>query len=148
DKLQTVTDTALGVAQSLETRVAQQQLSLDQGLQAFRDVLHAMRFDAGDGYIVAYRRDGLVLVHGANPQLENALSTAKAASGVSLTSLLADALRNAERGIIEYDFIKPGQTVAKPKVAYVARFAPWDLALSVGAYTDDLDAAFRSQLKD
>jgi methyl-accepting chemotaxis protein len=43
-------------------------------------------------------------------------------------------------------FPKPGQTRALSKVVAVARFAPWNIIIYSGAYTDDLEAAFRASL--
>ena len=80
------------------------------------------------------------------PKLENTASEAKDANGKLLTELIAGALRSADQGFVAYSFAKPGQTQAQPKVAYVARFAPWNLIFAAGAYTDDLDAAFQATL--
>ena len=55
---------------------------------------------------------------------------------------MAEALRNSDDGLITYTFARPGDTQAQPKVAYVARFRPWDLVFAAGAYTDDLETAF------
>ena len=81
-----------------------------------------------------------------NPKLEGTASKVTDSRGRSLTSLIAAALRNADKGVVNYAFPKPGQTMPQPKVACVAGFAPWNLVFAAGAYTDDLDAAFRAVL--
>ncbi len=43
-------------------------------------------------------------------------------------------------------FPKPGQTQPLRKVVAVAKFAPWNIVVYAGAYTDDLEAAFRASL--
>ena len=53
-------------------------------------------------------------------------------------SLIAEALRDGDHGVVSYAFLRPGQTQPQPKIAYVARFAPWSLVFTAGAYTDDL----------
>ncbi|MFL5282500.1 MAG: HAMP domain-containing protein, partial [Rhodopila sp.] len=38
------------------------------------------------------------------------------------------------------------RTCRSPKITYLARFQPWDLAVGAGAYVDDLNATFRASL--
>jgi methyl-accepting chemotaxis protein len=141
DKLSAVVHISIGVAQSLEDQVAAHQLTHDQALELFRKATHVMRFDAGQGYVFVQTLDNVVVVHGADPTLENRQSPARDASGTLLTSRIVDALRNADEGAVLYAYARPGQARAQPKVAYVARFAPWGVVFAAGAYTDDLDAA-------
>jgi methyl-accepting chemotaxis protein len=145
-ELQAVVQSAVGLAQSLEDQIAAHQLSREQALEQFRKAAHVIRFDHGQGYIYAQTLDNVFIVHGANPKLENTASKAADANGRSLTSLIAEALRNSDDGFITYTFARPGETQAQPKVAFVARFRPWDLVFAAGAYTDDLDRAFRTTL--
>lgn len=147
DKLRAAIHITLGLAQSLDNQVADHRMTHAQALEQMRDAARVIRFDGGEGYIYAQTLDNMFVVHGANPKLENTASTVKAADGRSLTSLIAAALGNADEGFVTYVFPKPGQTVSQPKVAYVARFAPWNLVFGVGAYTDDLDAAFYTALR-
>ena len=51
DKLRAVVQAAIGVAQSLQDQVAAHQITREQALAPFRDDVHAMRFDAGTGYL-------------------------------------------------------------------------------------------------
>jgi methyl-accepting chemotaxis protein len=145
-ELQAVVQSAVGLAQSLEDQVAAHQLSREQAQEQFRKAAHVIRFDHGQGYIYAQTLDNVFIVHGANPKLENTASKAADANGRSLTSLIAEALRNSDNGFITYTFARPGETQAQPKVAFVSRFRAWDLVFAAGAYTDDLDKAFRTTL--
>jgi methyl-accepting chemotaxis protein len=148
DKLRGITEAAMGVAQSLESQVAAHTMTREQALDQLRKAAHTIRFDAGSGYIVAQTLDtSTVVVHGANPGLEGKQSSAKTADGRPLTDMMRDTLRNTNEGVVSYTFVKPGETKPQPKVAYVARFLPWDLVFTVGAYTDDLDAAFYASLR-
>ena len=143
DKLRGITQTVLGLAQSLETQVADRKMTHEQALQQFGNAAHAIRFDGGQGYIVAQTLDtSMVVVHGAIPAMDGKPSSAKTADGKPLTDLIRDTLRNTNEGFVSYLYAKPGETQTQPKVAYVARFVPWDMIFTVGAYTDDLDAAF------
>ena len=53
DKLRGVTETALGIAKALEDQVAAHGMTREQALEQFRKAAQAIRFDNGDGYIVA-----------------------------------------------------------------------------------------------
>jgi len=147
DKLHTMTLAALGMAQALEDQVAAHQMTREQALAQFGKAVHAIRFDNGDGYIVAQRLDNSTIVaHGANPALDGKPTSAKDATGRSPTDLMKEGLRTTNETFVSYLFAKPGKTEPQPKVAYVARYVPWDLVFVIGAYTDDLETAFRDSL--
>lgn len=137
DKLRAVVDVSVGLAQSLENQVEAHKLTREQALAQYRDAAHAMRFDAGNGYIFAQTLDNMFVIHGADPNLENTASEAKDANGTLLTSLITAALGSSDHGVVSYGFTRPGQTTVQPKVAFVERFAPWNLVFATGAYTDD-----------
>ena len=147
DKLRGITETALGLAQSLEDQVTAHKLTREQAIALFRDAAHKIRFDAGAGYIVAQTLTDMIVVHGTNPGLEGKPSTAKTADGKALTPMIAEALRNANEGVVSYHFVKPGNPQPQPKVGLVSRFTPWDIVFNIGSYVDDIDAEFASILQ-
>jgi methyl-accepting chemotaxis protein len=145
DKLRGVTETALGVAKALDDQVSAHTMTREQALEQFRKAAQAIRFDNGDGYIVVQKlNDSMIIAHGVDPNLNGKPSTAKVASGARLIDLIRDVLRNSDKGFVSYMFAKPGETQVQPKIAYVARFAPWDAVFTIGAYTGDLDASFNA----
>jgi signal transduction histidine kinase len=44
------------------------------------------------------------------------------------------------KGIVEYEYVKPGQTKPQPKMSYVTGYAPWGWVIGTGVYIDDLTA--------
>ncbi len=146
EKLKAVVDTGLSLANTLEARVQAHQLTHEQALEELRREVHAMRFDNGAGYIAITGTNGMVLVHGANPKVEDHPTTANAADGTSILTLEENALAHADGGTISYLYPKPGTTKLESKIAYVAAFKPWQAVVLAGAYTDDLDAAFERSL--
>jgi methyl-accepting chemotaxis protein len=150
DKLRAVVQTTVGIAQSLQNRVAAQQLTREQALAMFREDIHAMRFDGSDGYVSAQVEASnggfTILAHGSDARRENKPSNAKDINGRSISDLISEALNGHDSSVISYLFPKPGQTVPLLKLAYVARFDPWKAAFYAGAYTDDLEAAFRASM--
>ena len=146
DKDRAIVQATIGIAQALEHRVAARQLTREQALSMLRDDIHAMRFDAGAGYVYAQTMDNTIVLHGASPALEGRPSPATDADGRLVTELIRDVLRDADDGVVSYTFPRPGQTQRQPKVSYVARFAPWNLVFVSGAYLEDLDVAFRAAM--
>jgi methyl-accepting chemotaxis protein len=149
DKLRSVVQSTMAIALSLDKRVAANQLTREQALTLLRDDIHAIRFDAGSGYIYAVTADDTIVANGISPQREGTkmpTSTIDTVTGRPLIESMREALARSDEGVLFYAFPKPGQTVPQPKITYVARFAPWGMTFVTGAYVDDLDAAFHGLL--
>lgn len=85
DKLRAVVRCTVGIATNLEKEVAAQHMTGEQALARLCDTIPAMRFDDGPGSIAISNADtAMVVVHGANPALENAKSTASDEHGHSV----------------------------------------------------------------
>jgi methyl-accepting chemotaxis protein len=146
DTLRSVVQSALAIAQSLQNRVAAHELTHDEAFARFAADVHAIRFAAGLGYLTAQNDEGVMLLHATVPAMEGKKSATKDANGVWITDLVRNVLRYNDEGVINYPFPKPGQTDPLLKAVYVARFAPWQLNVLSGVWTDDLDIAFHSSL--
>jgi methyl-accepting chemotaxis protein len=146
DKLRAVVQSTMAIASGLEAQVVAKTMTRDQAIDRLREVVHMMRFDGGAGYLAISSSDGVGMINGADPSREGKRATTVDDKGKSFSSLSADALRGSDEGTMAYLFPKPGQTQPQPKVAYLARFAPWQAVFLAGAYTDDLDAAFSATL--
>jgi methyl-accepting chemotaxis protein len=145
DKLQAVLSSAIGLANALEARVSAHEITRSEAFGLFHQDIRAIRFDGGTGYVVVL--DGQTdktLMHGAKAEMEGKPQVIDPGTGKSEWRLAVDAVRSSDRGTTGFMFPKPGQTVPLRKLVAVARFAPWDIVLFTGAYTDDLDAAFVS----
>ncbi|MBN8925954.1 MAG: cache domain-containing protein [Rhodospirillales bacterium] len=146
DKLKAIVEGAMGVTDRLEQKVKAGQLTRAQALALLGDHVHMVRFDDGEGYLTVADDKGTVLLHGVAPDRENKAMSARDGDGRPLQDLIAAALRQSQSGTIAYMFPKPGTKAPAPKVAYVARYAPWGIVYLAGAYTDDLDALYRAAL--
>ncbi len=146
EKLRAITDATVAVARSLEAQVTVGRLTQDQAIGQVRELIHAIRFDNGSGYVVGQSDSGLTTIHGANPALEGKPSPTDAATGRSIGTLTAEALRGRDTAVITYMFPKPGEQTPQRKIVAVAHFAPWEMSFLSGAYTDDLDAVFHDSL--
>jgi methyl-accepting chemotaxis protein len=150
DKLHATVEMTITVAASLERQVADREITRDQAMAQLRNVMHAMRFDAGDGSISVQRMDdGVMLIHGSSPGREGKPSSVAAPDGkqVLVIDLVRAAMRDGDNsGTISYRFPKPGQPLPRPKVSYFERFPPLNAVFLAGAYIDDLDHDFRSRM--
>jgi methyl-accepting chemotaxis protein len=146
EKLHLAVDSAVSIARSLEAQITAGRLTREQAMGQLRDLVHAIRFDDGAGYLSVYTESGLVAMHGVDPRLEGKPVPVEPASGRSVFALATDALGNGDSAVITYRFPRPGRTEPVQKVAVIARFVPLQLMFLVGAYTDDLDAAFHAAL--
>jgi methyl-accepting chemotaxis protein len=141
DKLRSQVTSAIAIATDLNAKVSAARLTEDQARAQFRDILHAIRFDGGNGYVSALDADsGVIVIHGANPSLEGKRNPTVA--GDNSSDLITAAVRDAKEGTASYRFPKPGQTEPLRKTVVVVKFAPWNLAVYSGAYTDDLAAEY------
>ncbi|HEY4045106.1 MAG TPA: methyl-accepting chemotaxis protein [Rhodopila sp.] len=146
DRLRAVVDCAVGIAQGLEKRVSAGELTREQAFGLMRETVHTMRFDNGIGYLFAENKDDIVVFHGTTPALEGKPVPARDENGRLVSDIIRDALANADNATIRYTFPEPGQTERQPKLAFVERFAPWEMVFAAGAYVDDLEAAFRATI--
>ena len=146
EKLQAVVQSTVSLAGSLEAQVAAARLTREQAMAQMRDLVHAIRFDGGTGYVMAQTAAGVNVMHGTNPALEGKPAPMDAATGRSIAVLTTEALGDRDSAMMSYMFPKPGQKEPLRKLVAIARFAPWQMVFLSGAYTDDLDAAFREKL--
>jgi methyl-accepting chemotaxis protein len=140
-------DMAIDLAGHLEADVVAVKITREDAIQSFRQTLHAMRYDNGNGYIFAYTLDGVMFANVGAPQDvgKDFLSDTDPAGTPYVRNMMEIAKTKGE-GFTTYERHKPGQEQILPKLAYVKKFAPWSLVLGNGAYYDDVDDAIRSMM--
>jgi len=146
EKLRTVVEMTSSLARFMEAEVQAGRLTHDQALGQFRSQVHALRYDEGTGYLVVQGEDDVILAFGPDPKRDGTPSSARDASGRSNADQIREVLRHAGDGVITYFYPKPGETVPKQKLAFVARFAPWKAVILTGVWVDDLEADYRTSL--
>jgi methyl-accepting chemotaxis protein len=140
DKLRAMVDSGVALAGALEAKVGSRELTREQALALFRQDIRGIRFDGGTGHLSAIDAGtGAMLMHDVNASLPN-----DSVIGQSISTMLIEPVRASEAGVASYMFPKPGQTQPLRKITALARFRSWNMVLLVGAYTDDLDAAFET----
>ena len=138
-ELRALTDSALALAGNLQQRVEKGEISRDDAVREFTRIARTLVYDHGQGYIFAYRMDGIAV---AMPDLamvgSNRLDVL--VGGRPVVREIREAVRPTGSGVIQYDFTRPNTTVAVPKLSYAAMFPAWDMFVGTGVYIDDLEA--------
>ena len=146
DKLRAVSQMFIGMAGSLEKQVVAGQLTREAAIDQIISAVQVMHYDDGAGYLTFQTHDGLVLAHGDVPARNGKPATGRDASGRSINDLAWASLEHANEGAIFYIATNPPLNIPTRKVAYVARFEPWNVVTFASANTGDLDAAFHETL--
>ena len=64
----------------------------------------------------------------------------KTYAGKKLFIEMADVVKRAGQGFVDYQWAKPGAEQPSPKLSYVVGFAPWGWIIGTGLYVDDIHA--------
>jgi methyl-accepting chemotaxis protein len=141
--LHAITELFVTYAQGLDARVRSGALTEEAALRALTETAMAMRFDTGTNYVAIYAMDGTVL---AVPDRRlvgtNQLNTQ--VNGVRVAATIIDRLKTSDTALTSYMYPRPGRDGLYPKTTFAVRFAPWDLMIAAGTYTDDINAGFMS----
>lgn len=143
EMVRAVVDSAVGVLGQLDRRVKAGELTRDEAMARFRDVVAGVRFNGGQDYLFVYDMQGLTLAHPIKPEMVGtSMMGVKDPAGRSIVEDMLKAIRAA--GEVEYEYLwpKPGAEEPVGKVAFARGFAPWDMFVGSGVYVDDLNAEF------
>ncbi|WP_246695182.1 methyl-accepting chemotaxis protein [Methylobacterium sp. P1-11] len=141
--LRAITELFITCAQNLETRVASGALTRDAALAELAETAMAMRFDEGTNYVAIYAMDGTVLAV-PDRRLVGSNQMETRVNGVRVAGTLIDLLKTSDTAITTYQYPRPGLEGLYTKTTRAVRFAPWNIMIAAGTYTDDIKAAFFS----
>lgn len=146
-KLRAVMDTAYTIVTDLEQQAAAGTLSVADAQASAKRALRAIHFD-GTEYFFVYDTQGVVVAHGAKPELEGEnLWDFRDPKGRPVIQLLLGADRKGGR-FIEFDWAKAGETQPVPKLGYSRVTEGWGWMLGTGVYLDNLDTAFWGEMRN
>jgi methyl-accepting chemotaxis protein len=82
-----------------------------------------------------------MIMHPTTPELEGRdVAAFKDPTGFPYMVAFVDAVKRGGRGIVAYQYVKPGKTKPEPKLSFVTGYAPWGWVIGTGVYIDDLEA--------
>jgi methyl-accepting chemotaxis protein len=134
------------VIKDYAAKVASGELTLADAQQQAKARLLPMRFTP-DGYFVVYDADFKTLVH-SNPKIVGRnLKDNKDTDGRLYIQEQARTLQADGEAFTQYSFIRPGATVAEPKMSYAIYFKPWNWTLFTGVSIASVDAQFYAEVR-
>ena len=93
-----------------------------------------------DGYFWINDMDPKMIMHPIKPTLDGKnLSNFKDPKGVYLFKEMVKVSNTKGKGLVKYDWSKPGKKEPQPKFSYVELFKPWGWIVGTGAYVDDIE---------
>ena len=123
-------------------------LSEEEARDKAKKALAMLRYD-GDNYFWINDMDHKMVMHGAKPEAEGIdYTNSTDPNGLYLFREFVRIGKQSGGGIVKYQWPRPGSDEPMPKLAYVSSFAPWGWIVGTGAYVDDLDAIFWSNLEE
>ncbi len=145
--LRSVVQEAVATAAAFEAQVQSGELTTEEAQARTLAALNAQRFDPS-GYLFGYTTDGTCFMLPTKTERVGGNYLADVdKNGSSYIKNIIDAGTQKDGGYTEYWFPKPGATDPSPKLAYSLAFEPWDWVIGTGAYVDDVQTAFVSQLE-
>jgi methyl-accepting chemotaxis protein len=120
---------------------ADKKLTKEEAQQQAKEALRAPRFGSND-YFFIYDFEGRAVMVAGSPQLEGQVMLGKTdQKGFKLWDAIVSVGKGSGKGYIEYWFPRAGQTIAKPKMAYLVAVPEWQWIIGTGVYVDDVDEA-------
>ncbi|MDG3086374.1 methyl-accepting chemotaxis protein [Vibrio hannami] len=145
DKIQSLTEVTVGVAEDLNKKVISGELSLEEAKKEYAKIVHNMRYDNGQEFLFAVDYKGTFIAMGGAPELvgENIIDLKDPGTGKPMTRDFI-ALAKSGGGFYDHNWPKAGKTDPEPKVAYVMGYEPWQMYVGTGLYFDNVNLLFRS----
>jgi methyl-accepting chemotaxis protein len=142
-KLRAVVELAYEQARSLDAQVKVGKLPREEAMARFRDNGRTMWFDDHRAYVGIVTLDRLWFMNAAVPNIEGTPGT-RMPNGKFILDDFVDAVQTRDEGTSIYEYPKPGGTEPLPKLTFVKKFTPWNMAITAGVWIDDLEADYRA----
>ena len=146
-KTRHVVETAHGVLEYFYSLSVEGRLTEREAKEAAIAAIKKLRYEGEDYFWINDMRPAMVM-HPYKSDLDGKdLIDYADPTGKRIFAEFVDTVRKQNAGFVHYLWPKPG--VAKPvrKVSYVKGFSPWGWVIGSGIYLDDVDAAFRAEVK-
>jgi len=144
DKMRAIVEIVVGQAQALENLVQAGKLSREEALDRFRAAVYGSWYDNHHDYVMTFFIDGVSIANGNAPdQQGTSRLAAKDANGKPMVGSMIEVVKDADEGMTDYMFPKPGTKEPLPKLTYVIKFKPWNAVFGTGVWIDDIEADYR-----
>ncbi|MDQ8029515.1 MAG: methyl-accepting chemotaxis protein, partial [Brevundimonas sp.] len=111
-----------------------------QAKEAAKATLKDLRYAGTDYFWINDMHPNMVM-HPTNPKLDGTDITENTdADGVKMFQKMVEVVRADGEGFVSYQWNKPNEEQASPKISFVKGFAPWGWVIGSGVYTDEIAA--------
>jgi len=139
-------EVARGIVSSAQAEEAAGALSREQAQKHALRELEKLRYDEKEYFWVNDMQPRMVM-HPIRPDLDGKeIGEMKDPNGLALFSAMVAVVRKEGKGLVEYQWPKPGSAKPVDKISFVQGFAPWGWVIGSGVYTDDLRNAELNRL--
>ncbi|MFC7378469.1 methyl-accepting chemotaxis protein [Brevundimonas sp. GCM10030266] len=108
--------------------------------EAAKATLKDLRYAGTDYFWINDMHPNMVM-HPTNPKLDGTDITENTdADGVKMFQKMVEVVRADGEGFVSYQWNKPNEEQASPKISFVKGFAPWGWVIGSGVYTDEIAA--------
>ncbi|RXZ32863.1 hypothetical protein D9O50_15880 [Oxalobacteraceae bacterium CAVE-383] len=137
---------AASVVKDYEARAARGEITKEAAQEEVKARLLSMRF-VPDGYFTVIDENYVTLVH-PNPKImgRNTKDNKDVNTGRLYMQDQFKTVHETGEAYNEYAFVRPGETVAEPKMTYAILFKPWGWTLFTGISIKSVDTAVYSAL--
>ena len=98
------------------------------------------------GYFWVNDLEPKMIMHPINPALNGKnLSESKDPNGKKLFMEMIDVVKKSERGVVAYQWPKPGFQKAQDKISYVFLFKPYGWIIGTGEYVEDVTSSLQKE---
>ena len=114
-----------------------------------RETLRQQRFNNGRGYFFIFAMDGTVLLHGAQPELEQKnLLALQDTEGTFVIREMISLARSKGEGFVSYRWPKPGFPPAQEfeKISFIKYLPQLDCFIGAGEYLEDTEAEVKAEV--
>jgi methyl-accepting chemotaxis protein len=140
--LRSISETVRSQAEGLAADVDAGRMTRPQAIARISQAAQTMRFSDGENYIALYSMEGTLLSH-PNPELIGKNRMDAVTAGIKITREYLDGVQSKGFKVLHYFYPRPGETALVGKLGYAIGEPKLGLLITTGAYTDDIEAAFR-----
>ena len=123
------------------------QMSLEEAQDKAKGEIHALRYDETNYYFI-FNTDLVMVMH---PLKENLVGQSvrdyKDTQGKAHFVEMAEVAKKDGAGFVAYYWNNPKNNTDVPKLTYARLIPDWNWIVATGIYIDDVDAAFKENLK-
>jgi methyl-accepting chemotaxis protein len=140
EKTQQMVEIAWGILDHYGSLAAAGSMTREQAQSAAKEALRPLRYGA-EGYFWLNDFEPRMIMHPTNPSLDGQdLKHYNDPSGVPVFVKMVEVCQRKGEGLVEYEWVKPGEKEPKPKISYVKQYRPWGWIVGSGIYVEDVRA--------